>query len=163
MPPSHPTPSPPLPTANRPKPACHASSSVFALSRQRPTCVGPLPCGKARKRKAHRGQAPMYNLYRSKAPIQIVHRGRAPMGLSLPCGKARKRAKEGWPLPARCGNRRARVIGEPGPVCLWQRRRGGGMCYRQRGAWWRAACCLGGSLSLLWIRRPGEGEFRSLR
>ena len=40
------------------------------------------------------------------------------MGLSLPCGKARNQANEGWPLPARCGNRQAREIGELGPVCL---------------------------------------------
>ena len=40
------------------------------------------------------------------------------MGLSLPCGKARKRANEGWPLPARCGNRQAWAEMKPRPVCL---------------------------------------------
>ncbi len=40
------------------------------------------------------------------------------MGLSLPCGKARNQANEGWLLPARCGNRRAYVIGGLWPVCL---------------------------------------------
>ena len=102
----------------------------------------------------------MPNLYRSFAPIQIVHRGLSPMGLSLPCGKARKRANEGWPLPARCGNRRAWAEMETGPVCLRQRRRGWGMCCWLRGD--------GGGRRVGWVReisfdierRPGErGSF----
>ena len=49
---------------------------------------------------------------------QICIGAKAPMGLSLPCGKARNQANESWPLLARCGNRRAREIGELRPVCL---------------------------------------------
>ena len=88
---------------------------------------------------------------------------KAPMGLSLPCGKARNQANEGWPLPARCGNRQDWAEMETGPVCRWQRRRGGGKCYRQRGTGRRAACWLGASLSFDMRRRPGKGVFRSLR
>ena len=40
------------------------------------------------------------------------------MGLSFPCGKARNQANEGWPLPARCGNRQAWAEMELWPVCL---------------------------------------------
>ena len=57
------------------------------------------------------------------------------MGLSLPCGKARKRANEGWPLPVRCGNRRACVTGELGPVCLAAKAARAGDVIAAKGSW----------------------------
>ena len=75
--PSHPRPRRLCRQANRSRLHLSPGLSVPAPSRQRPTFVGLVPCLAARKRKAHRGSAPMYNLYRSKAPIQIwrCHQG----------------------------------------------------------------------------------------
>ena len=57
------------------------------------------------------------------------------MGLSLPCGKARNQANKSWPLPARCGNRRAWAEMEPGPVCLSAKTARAGDVIAAKGSW----------------------------
>ena len=77
-----------------------------------------------------------------------VHRGLSLWAFRFLAARQGTRPTGGWPLPARCGNRQAREIGELGPVCRRQRRRGRGKCYWQRGARWRAACWLGAQAGL---------------
>ena len=59
----------------------------------------------------------------------------SPMGLSLPCGKARNQANEGWPLPARCGNRRDWAETELRPICLTAKAARGWDVLPTRGSW----------------------------